>query len=258
MFVEAAPILRSEKNLFYRVSVPQKMTMGLICSGPGVGKGRQIAGMIAENHFRKSNNRDKALWISVSADLIFDARRDLKDLGLHSEIPCFDLKVHILSRAALSHPAGMQHLACLTALAWVEYVRVRFSWQDYNIATDLTSERNIVHGVFFCTYSLLIRETEGKAHPDGPDVGGPSTIKEDAKAKAKVRRLDQIVNWCGGQNFNGIIALDECHRAKHMQQTKDKDGVVSIKEGAVIQPRSAQDGHRWERKKFNSLQDPFD
>lgn len=49
--------------------------------------------MIAENHFRKVNNRDKAIWISVSADLIWDARRDLRDLGLHNEILCHDLKV---------------------------------------------------------------------------------------------------------------------------------------------------------------------
>jgi hypothetical protein len=62
-------------------------------TGPGVGKGRQIAGMIAENHFRKVNNRNRAVWISVSADLIWDARRDLRDLGLHGEILCHDLKV---------------------------------------------------------------------------------------------------------------------------------------------------------------------
>ena len=61
--------------------------------GPGVGKGRQIGGMIAENHFRGDSNRTKALWLSLSADLIWDAKRDFRDLGLHKEIPCFDLKV---------------------------------------------------------------------------------------------------------------------------------------------------------------------
>ncbi len=49
-------------------------------------------------------------------------------------------------------------------------------------------------GVLFCTYSLLVRVT------------------------ASTRRLDQIIEWCGGKNFEGLIALDECHRAKHMKQ----------------------------------------
>ena len=42
---------------------------------PGVGKGRQIAGMIAE-YFALGGRR--VLWVSVSTDLKFDAIRDLK------------------------------------------------------------------------------------------------------------------------------------------------------------------------------------
>lgn len=50
----------------------------LIGDGAGVGKGRTIAGIIFENYLR---GRKKALWISVSNDLKYDAERDLRDIG---------------------------------------------------------------------------------------------------------------------------------------------------------------------------------
>lgn len=45
--------------------------------GTGVGKGRQIVGMIVDNWFK---NRKKALWVSSSSRLYFDADRDIKDV----------------------------------------------------------------------------------------------------------------------------------------------------------------------------------
>lgn len=50
----------------------------LIGDGAGVGKGRTIAGIIYENYLR---SRKKAIWISVSNDLKYDAERDLRDIG---------------------------------------------------------------------------------------------------------------------------------------------------------------------------------
>lgn len=49
-----------------------------IGDGTGVGKGRQIAGIILDN-FRQG--RKKAVWISEKSDLIEDAKRDWTDLG---------------------------------------------------------------------------------------------------------------------------------------------------------------------------------
>ena len=46
--------------------------------GVGLGKGRQLAGIIVENWIR---GRKRHLWVSVSADLMMDASRDLKDIG---------------------------------------------------------------------------------------------------------------------------------------------------------------------------------
>lgn len=49
-----------------------------IGDGTGVGKGRQAAGIILDNFNR---GRKKALWISVSKDLMLDAKRDWQDIG---------------------------------------------------------------------------------------------------------------------------------------------------------------------------------
>ena len=57
--------------------------------GPGVGKGRQAAGIIMENYL---HGREKALWLSVSGDLVADARRDIEDIG-GGKIACYNLKV---------------------------------------------------------------------------------------------------------------------------------------------------------------------
>jgi len=49
-----------------------------IGDGAGVGKGRMLAGLIMEN-WLQGNKR--ALWVSVSSDLMQDAKRDLRDVG---------------------------------------------------------------------------------------------------------------------------------------------------------------------------------
>jgi P-loop containing NTP hydrolase pore-1 len=44
----------------------------------GVGKGRQLAGLVLENTLK---GRSKHVWISIGTDLAYDARRDLDDIG---------------------------------------------------------------------------------------------------------------------------------------------------------------------------------
>jgi hypothetical protein len=47
----------------------------------------QLAGIIAENWLR---GRKRSLWVSVSADLMEDAKRDLRDIGF-SQIPVWNI-----------------------------------------------------------------------------------------------------------------------------------------------------------------------
>lgn len=58
-----------------------------IGDGTGVGKGREISGIIMDNW---NSGRRKALWISKSGGLINDARRDWRDIGGSGE-DIFDL-----------------------------------------------------------------------------------------------------------------------------------------------------------------------
>ena len=50
-----------------------------------MGKGRTVSGIIFENYLR---GRKRAIWISVSNDLKYDAERDLRDIGA-GKVPVF-------------------------------------------------------------------------------------------------------------------------------------------------------------------------
>jgi hypothetical protein len=59
------------RHLLFSVSSSLGFFLG---DGAGVGKGRQLAGIILENWL---HGRMKHVWFSVSSDLRLDARRDL-------------------------------------------------------------------------------------------------------------------------------------------------------------------------------------
>lgn len=128
----------------------------LIGDGAGVGKGRTIAGIIYENYLK---GRKKALWISVSNDLKYDAERDLLDIGASK------IEVYALNK--------------------FKYAK---------ISSDVNN--NCKRGVIFSTYSALIGESNNKT----------------GKYKS---RLKQLLQWCG-EDFDGLIIFDECHKAKNL------------------------------------------
>merc|ERR1719309_1916118 len=128
----------------------------LIGDGAGVGKGRTIAGVIYENYLK---GRKRAIWVSVSNDLKYDAERDLGDIGAGDKVEVF-------------------------FLSKMKYAKI-------NSAVN----NNVKKGVLFATYSALIGESQG---------GG--------KYKS---RLKQLLHWCG-DDFDGCIIFDECHKAKNL------------------------------------------
>ncbi len=69
--------------------------------GAGVGKGRTIAGIIYENFLR---GRNRAIWVSVSNDLKYDAERDLDDIGAKA------IKVHPLNKVRCSFQSAQLEL----------------------------------------------------------------------------------------------------------------------------------------------------
>ena len=132
----------------------------LVGDGAGVGKGRTIAGIIFENYLK---GRKRALWISVSNDLKYDAQRDLRDIGASK------IQVHALNK--------------------FKYAKI-----------NSTQNGNVKKGVVFSTYSAMI---------------GESNNRDAGKYKS---RLKQLLQWCG-EDFDGVIVFDECHKAKNLCPT---------------------------------------
>ncbi|KAL3107892.1 hypothetical protein niasHT_019893 [Heterodera trifolii] len=169
----------------------------LIGDGAGVGKGRTIAAIIFENFLR---GRRKAIWLSVSSDLKYDAERDLRDIGADKIAVC--------------------------ALNKLRYGRIGSS----------ESGGGISRGVIFATYSSLIGESRrGGTAKSGKsaDADGNDGIANGTKAATTAAcntRLRQLVQWCG-REFDGVIVFDECHRAKNLCPTA---GSKPTKTGKVV------------------------
>jgi P-loop containing NTP hydrolase pore-1 len=66
-----------------RCILPGKRAGFFLGDGAGVGKGRQIAALI-KDYWAQGGRR--ILWISVSNDLRFDAKRDLQDVRARIDI----------------------------------------------------------------------------------------------------------------------------------------------------------------------------
>jgi RNA polymerase sigma factor (sigma-70 family) len=149
-----------------------------IGDGTGVGKGRQIAGIIMDN---LRQGRKKAVWISKSGGLIEDAKRDVQDVGLDPK------KVFMLNKVKKGKKVE---------------------------AAD---------GILFTTYDTL--------------KGGHQTLIEGAqgwwdKIKEHNSRMKQIAEWLG-KDFDGVIALDEAHKAGNAIAVKGNRGLKQPSQAGV-------------------------
>ena len=127
----------------------------MIGDGTGVGKGRQIAACILD---RWSQGHRKAVWISKSASLLEDARRDWSALG---GLP---IDVQPLDAFALGAPIPMDS------------------------------------GILFLTFATLRSQ------------------RDDTQS-----RLQQILGWLG-DDFEGLVALDEAHELANAAGTDTRFG----------------------------------
>ncbi|CAL8463694.1 g3228 [Coccomyxa elongata] len=105
--------------------------------GAGVGKGRTIAATMKEHFVAGQGSR--ALWVSVSKDLCFDAQRDLDD------VKC---DVTVFPQGNTPLPKG-------------------------------NLERHYSEGVLFVTYSLLVSNTKSMAEPRLPGADKAADVQND-------------------------------------------------------------------------------
>jgi len=67
-------------------------------------------------------------------------------------------------------------------------------------------------GLMICTYRTLL----------GKESGGPVT------------RVDQLLSWVGGEGWDGVLALDEAHKAKNLVPQKKRGLTPSPSKSAII------------------------
>ena len=152
--------------------------------GPGVGKGRQIAGLFLENWIQ---GRKKGIWLSISQDLQHDARRDLDDVD-GTDIPTIvlsgdygDLQVHEGESLSPFPSTNNQPSLTHTTLSFVPIL-------NFSNVFSL--------GVMFVTYSMLVAKSGNRT------------------------RFNQILAWLG-PHFDGLIAFDECHMGNKKTETRN-------------------------------------
>jgi hypothetical protein len=145
-----------------------------IGDGAGVGKGRQIAGAILDNYAR---GRRRAVWLSTSADLHYDATRDLRDLGAHG-IPVIN-NLQALDRAnkALGLPRELQE-----GVLFVTYATLVSGAVGGRSRLDQVVEW--VKGAAFD--GLLVFDECHKAKNSGGGGGGAGRSKEGSQGGTKV------------------------------------------------------------------------
>lgn len=153
----------------------------MIGDGTGVGKGREIAGIIAD---RWHAGDKKAVWISQSWDLGKDAIRDLNDVAP-------ELAKNLVTefkRRKRAKPGEDPHIYKGTA-------KLNF--------TDKAGKKK--DGLAFFSYDWL-RPRRGQNSNEG--------------------HFKELVDWLGGESFNGVIALDEAHTAKNIEERGSRGAQV--------------------------------
>eukprot|EP00898_Chlorokybus_atmophyticus_P008365 jgi/Chlat1/852/Chrsp104S01188 len=150
-----------------------------LADGAGVGKGRQIAAVVVENVFR---GRTKHIWLSASADLHLDAKRDLADLDALKYIHLHALKQY--GYGDLSSMAGLDS-------------GVIFATYNTLIAKSASQTRMVCYMLSMCPVFFYEKPVAFEA------ACGPHLVQE------------QLIEWCGGSSFDGLIIYDEAHKAKN-------------------------------------------
>lgn len=135
-----------------------------IGDGTGVGKGRQISGIIMDNFMQ---GRKKAVWLSENNELVNDAKRDWKDLGGNPD-DVISMKGTKLVKSGIQADSG----------------------------------------ILFGAYSTL------------------------SDSKYKEARFKMLRDWLG-EDFDGVIALDEAHKMGNAISVKGKRGKTKPAETAL-------------------------
>jgi hypothetical protein len=211
-----------------------------IGDGTGVGKGREIAGILLDN---QRQGRKKAVWLSAKQGLLRDAKRDFAGVSGNPD--------HILAHNKVK--AG-EKIDADSGILFTTYDTLRMGSDIKNNAPGLAGPGTMSAEQLKATYpkgtpiewrgrSGTLESWDTRGHkakislPNGVQTtvrfdelkvngqsgwGGIEHVKNDKKLDSK-SRLNQIVEWLG-KDFDGVIAFDEAHKMGNVLERKGKRG----------------------------------
>jgi hypothetical protein len=222
-----------------------------IGDGTGVGKGREIGGIMLDN---LRQGRKRHVWVSEKQGLMHDAKRDFGGVGGDPSI--------LFNQNATEAEGSID--AKKTGILFTTYSTLRSGAQsqatnkpatapkllkDFPAGTTMTVETpggtNNGYGVvrFDTKNQLVVAKYQGYGREyklpfdDVVSIDGIRDWKQgrpESKStkKAAQSRLDQLVAWLG-PDFDGVIAFDEAHNAGNALAIKGERGTKDPSQQAM-------------------------
>lgn len=212
-----------------------------IGDGTGVGKGREIGGIMLDN---LRQGRKKAVWISEKQGLMNDAKRDFKGVGGDDSIVFNQNKTKAedgipdgdgiifttystLRSGALSQdvakPLTNAQLTNAFPAGTLAKAQNRGEVLEFEI-TSWDAKNNVVYGEVLSTGRTGRVSMDNVLSVDGiTDWRKGRPVAAAKVKKAGQSRLDQLVKWLG-EDFDGVIAFDEAHNAGNAVAMKGERG----------------------------------
>ena len=187
-----------------------------IGDGAGIGKGRQISGTILDA-LSRNHGRGRHLWLSVSRELVQDAKRDLSDIGCHVDVHDGAEVLDQMSGGKKAKGLGVcVFWKCIVA----QVHHFIYSYCVYYFESGAGA--SLGKGVLFITYSLLVsgKRVEDIIH------WLANTGSVMGKTAEKDRERTQLE-----KSYSGCIVFDEAHKAKNLEQdTRTAKLVLALQE----------------------------
>lgn len=189
-----------------------------IGDGTGVGKGREIAGIVLDNW---SQGRTKAIWISEKKTLLEDAKRDWKGLGQNPN--------HLFEAGKVKSGEAIESER---GIAFMTYDTLKGGMSDQAAIAKggfVKKQEVSVNGAA----GVVQKVTPGKSKQpaqvtiklsDGSVITAPANEVTGVGEMKVKSRVDQLVDWFG-KDFDGVIAFDEAHNMGNASSVKGERGV---------------------------------
>lgn len=222
---------------FYDMYVPgpeNYVAEGFVNHNTGVGKGREIAGIILDNW---GQGRTKAIWVSEKQKLLNDAKRDWSGLEQNPNM------IFNAGKVKTGEPIQAEK-----GIGFITYDTLKGGMSD---------QAAIARGGFVRKQPVSVngqsgtvsRVTPGNSKrpaqiavklDNGTEVTVPANEVTAGEAMVVKSRVDQLVDWFG-KDFDGVVAFDESHNMGNASATKgergDKDAAQKALAGLELQKR---------------------